>query len=542
MSTHPWWQTGVVYQVYPRSFKDSNNDGIGDLPGVIEKLDYLRDILGIDAIWLSPFYPSPMADFGYDVANYRDVDPMFGTLADFDRLVAEAHKRGLHIIIDFVPNHSSDQHPWFQESRRSRDNPKRDWYVWRDGKDGKDGIPPNNWYSVFGGSAWEYDEHTGQYYLHSFLPEQPDLNWRNPEVRAEMFDTVRFWLERGTDGIRIDVAHFIMKDPDYRDNPLVESGALMGYKSFGDYDTLVHLHDKGHLDVHGIYRDLRALMNEYDKVSPRMSVGEIHIKDWKEWAAYYGEQLDELHMPFNFSLLGVDWNAPLFRELIDGQEASIPPGAWPNFVLSNHDEHRIPSRLGPVRARAAMMLLLTLRGTPQIYYGDEIGMLDVEIPPEREQDPWGKRVKGLGLGRDPERTPMQWDASPNAGFTGAGIETWLPISPDYAALNVAVQRDDPHSMLSLTRTILALRRAEEALNHGSYTPLDVAPDRALVYLREAGESRFLVIINFTSDALTLDFPYGSGKVEVSTQMDRVGTESLSGLRVRGDEGLIIRLS
>ncbi len=535
MSSHPWWQTGVVYQVYPRSFKDSNNDGIGDIPGVIEKLDYLRD-LGIDAIWLSPFYPSPMADFGYDVANYRDVDPMFGTLADFDRLIMEAHQRNLHIIIDFVPNHTSDQHSWFLESRSSRDNPKRDWYVWRDGKDGK---PPNNWCSVFGGSAWEYDDKTGQYYLHSFLREQPDLNWRNPEVRAEMLDTVRYWLERGTDGIRIDVAHFIMKDPDYRDNPLVESA--IGHKSMGEYDTQIHIYDKGHADVHAVYRDLRALMNEYDKSTPRMSVGEIHIFDWKEWSTYYGEKLDELHMPFNFSLLFAKWDAKTFRTLIDGQEMSIPPGAWPNFVLSNHDEHRIPSRLGAVRARAAMMLLLTLRGTPQIYYGDEIGMPDVIIPPEREQDPWGKRVKGLNLGRDPERTPMQWDTSPNAGFSGAGVETWLPVSPDFANLNVAVQRDDPRSMLSLTRTILALRRAEEALNHGSYAPLDIAPESIISYVREAGNARFLIVINFTDLALTLDFPFESGKVEVSTQMDRVGTESLKGLKVRGDEGLIIRL-
>jgi alpha-glucosidase len=537
MTQYPWWQTGVIYQVYPRSFMDGNGDGIGDIPGIITKLDYLATTLGIQAIWLSPFYRSPMADFGYDVADYRDVDPIFGTLADFDQLLAEAHKRGLHIIVDFVPNHSSNQHPWFQESRSSRDNPKRNWYTWRDGKDGK---PPNNWLSVFGGSAWTYDDLTGQYYLHSFLAEQPDLNWRNPEVKAEMFATVQFWLDRGVDGIRIDVAHFIMKDPDLRDNPVNEQNAMLGYKSFGDYDSIIHVHDKGHSDIHGIYRELRAIMNKYDAVSPRMSVGEIHLPDWKEWASYYGEALDELHMPFNFSMLGAKWDAVNIRSLVDAQEAALQPGAWPNFVLSNHDEHRIPSRIGEAQSRVAMMLLLTLRGTPQIYYGDEIGMVDVEIPPGQEQDPWGKNVKGLGLGRDPERTPMQWDASPNAGFSPAGVATWLPVAPDYATRNVAAQMGDAHSMLNFSSRLLQLRAAEPALHHGTYHPL-ASPDAVFAYLREEAGVRFVVLLNFSHDEQRVELPYDQGTIALSTSMDRTGTEDLRSLTLRPDEGILIRL-
>lgn len=535
--SYPWWQTGVVYQVYPRSFKDSNGDGVGDIPGVIEKLADLRE-LGIGAIWLSPFYRSPMADFGYDVSDYRDVDPIFGTLTDFDQLITQAHAHDLKVIIDFVPNHSSDQHAWFQESRASKHNPKRDWYTWRPGKDGQ---PPNNWLSVFGGSAWTHDPATDEWYLHSFLAEQPDLNWRNPAVRAEMLDTVRFWLERGTDGIRIDVAHFIMKDPDLRDNPpnlVIDANA---YKSFGAYDSLIHQHDKGHADIHELYREFRLMMNEYDAISPRMSVGEIHIFDWKEWASYYGEALDELHMPFNFSLLGAKWDAGVIRALVDAQEASLPAGAWPNFVMSNHDEHRMASRLGSARARVAMLLLVTLRGTPQIYYGDEIGMLDVEIPPGKEQDPWGKNVQGLGLGRDPERTPMQWDATPNAGFSAPGVETWLPIAPDFAVRNVAVQKADLTSMYALTKALLTLRNAEEALNHGTYTPLDGTPAGVFAFYRSADSGRFLIVINFTDSEQSLTLPITGGTVAITTGMDRVG-ETINGeFTLRGDEGMVIRL-
>jgi alpha-glucosidase len=540
---YPWWQTGVIYQVYPRSFMDANNDGIGDLPGVLQKLDYLVD-LGIQAIWLSPFYPSPMADFGYDVKDYCDVDPLFGTLADYDQLLMAAHQRGLKIIIDFVPNHSSDQHPWFTESRSSQDNPKRDWYTWRDGKPG--GLPPNNWLSVFGGPAWTLDPHTGQYYLHSFLKDQPDLNWRNPDVQKEMMNAVRFWLERGTDGIRIDVAHFIIKDPDLRDNPPNPAyGAGNPYKPFGEYDSILHIHDKGHPDIHAVYREFRAMMNEYDVISPRMSVGETHIFDWHEWASYYGQNLDELHMPFNFSLLFAPWDVPTIQKLIADMEAVIPAGGWPNFVMSNHDEHRLPSRLGTARARVAMLMLLTLRGTPQIYYGDEIGMVDVEIPPGKEQDPWGKQVKGLGLGRDPERTPMQWDSTANAGFSAAGVETWLPIAPDYRVRNAMAQSSDPQSMLSFTRALLKLRASEVALNHGTYEVIAGLPETVFGYQRtpdaDVTGKRYQILLNFSDQPITVTLP-NRGQIVLNTHADRAGESVTESVNLRGDEGVVIQVS
>jgi alpha-glucosidase len=536
-----WWQRGVIYQIYPRSFKDSDGNGVGDLPGITSKLDYLSQTLGIDAIWLSPFYPSPMADFGYDIANYTDVDPIFGKLADFDDLVEQAHRRNVHVIIDFVPNHTSDQHPWFVESRSSRNSPKRDWYVWADPK--PDGGPPNNWLSVFGGSTWEWDAPTGQYYLHSFLKEQPDLNWRNPAVKAAMLDVVRFWLDRGVDGFRLDVAHFIMKDPALRDNPPNPQRATTRYKPMGEYDSQLHLHDKGHPDVHAVFREFRQVLDAYSAERPRFSVGEIHIFDWPEWASYYGKQLDELHMPFNFAFIGAAWQAPVIRRIVDAVEAAVPPGAWPNYVLSNHDEHRIASRLGAAATRTAMLLLLTLRGTPTLYYGDEIGMHDVDIPAGQEQDPFGKRVPGMGLGRDPERTPMQWDSSPNAGFANASVKPWLPVASDYHQINVTAQLDNPRSMLSLTHRLIALRRATPALHAGSYQSVGSVPDDCLVYLRQHGTQRRLVAINFSGQEQTLRLPdLGTGRVILSTELDREEPAALSAFRLRGHEGCIIELA
>ncbi len=341
-----WWQTGVIYQIYPRSFKDTSSNGVGDLAGIVEQLDYLSDTLGVDAIWLSPFYPSPMADFGYDVSNYTDVHPMFGDLAMFDRLVQGAHERGLKVVIDIVPNHTSDQHPWFVRVAQRGDNPKRHWYIWADAK--PDGSPPNNWLSNFGGSAWEWDASTQQYYLHSFLKEQPDLNWRNPDVKAAMFDVYRFWLERGVDGFRIDVAHYIMKDPVLRDDPPNPDRAknVVVFKDLGEYDSLLHIYDKGHPDVHGVYRELRKVLDSYSAGAPRMMVGEIHIFDLKEWAKYYGENLDEIHLPFNFGLIGMPWDAQRVRARVDAIESAVPPGGWPNYVMGNHDEHRLASRYG----------------------------------------------------------------------------------------------------------------------------------------------------------------------------------------------------
>src|SRR5450432_1925937 len=483
-----WWKSGVIYQIYPRSFKDSDGDGIGDLVGIIDELDYLSDILGVDALWLSPIFPSPMADFGYDISNYVDIDSIFGDLNTFDKLVEQAHKRALKIIVDYVPNHTSDEHPWFIESRMSRTNSKRDWYVWADSK--PDGTPPNNWLSVFGSSAWQWNADTGQYYLHSFLKEQPDLNWRNPEVKAAMLDTLRFWLERGVDGFRIDAAHFIMKDPAMRDLP----PNLAKEISARDYDTLLHTYDFAHEDVHAVYQDIRQVLESYSAEQPRFSVGEIDLRNWQQWASYYGAKLDELHMPFNFALISARWQPSVVREIIDAIEASVPSEGWPNYVLGNHDQSRIASRVGPAQARVAMMMLLTLRGTPTMYYGDEIGMHNVNIPAEQIQDPFGKSVPRLG--RDPERTPMQWDSSPNAGFASAHSNPWLPLADDYQQINVEGQRDDPSSMLSLTRKLLALRKRIRALNAGGYLSIDGMPDSCLAYVRQLGKKRYLIALNF----------------------------------------------
>ncbi len=528
-----WWQTGVIYQIYPRSYKDTTGNGVGDLRGVIEKLDYLSDTLGVNAIWLSPFYPSPMKDFGYDVADYVNIHPLFGTLDDFDALLEEAHRRNIKIIIDWVPNHSSDQHAWFQESRSSRDNPKRDWYVWTD--------HPNNWLAVFGGSAWEWDEATGQYYLHSFLKEQPDLNWRNPEVKAAMFDVVRFWLERGVDGFRVDVAHFIMKDPKMRDNPPASSDEQAFHRPHGDYDSQEHIYDKGHSDVHGVYREFRALLDEYSANAPRMSVGEIHIFDWDEWAGYYGNPKGgfEFHMPFNFSLLKAPWDASAVRLAVDEIESALPSWAWPNYVLGNHDEGRIASRYGADQARVAAMLLLTLRGTPTIYYGEEIGMTDVEIPVEDQLDPFGLRVPGWG--RDRCRTPMQWSLDPNAGFASEDVsKLWLPLGEDWREINVDSQISDPASMINFYRQLLAMRKENQALHQGNYTPLDDMPEGCFVYQRQEAGQTLIVALNFTGAPQRLSLQ-GKGHIILSTHVDREGSENLQSLNLRENEGIIIEL-
>jgi alpha-glucosidase len=534
-----WWQIGVIYQIYPRSFKDTTGNGVGDLAGVIEKLDYLSETLGIDAIWLSPFYPSPMADFGYDVADYTDVDPLFGDLATFDELVAQAHRRGIRIIIDLVPNHSSDQHPWFIESRSSRDSPKRDWYFWADPR--PDGSPPNNWLSVFGGPAWEWEEATGQYYLHSFLKEQPDLNWRNPKVKAAMFEVVRFWLERGVDGFRVDVAHYIMKDPQMRDNPPSMGQEPAFHRPHGDYDTQIHLYDKAHPDTHAVYREFRQLLDAYSAESPRVAIGEIHIYDWQKWASYYGQNLDEFHMPFNFALLAVDWRAQEVRQVVDTLEAILPSGAWPNYVLGNHDEPRLASRYGAAQARIAAMLLLTLRGTPTLYYGDEIGMADVFIPPEEQLDPFGLRVPGWG--RDRCRTPMQWSAAPNAGFSAPGTpRLWLPLAANYQEVNVERQLSDPTAMLNLYQSLLAYRKATPALQWGSYQAIDGVAEDCYVFLRQANSQRVLVALNFSAREQRVTLPdLVSGTVILSTYLDCQGTLSLGDLRLRRNEGVIVEL-
>ncbi len=530
-----WWQCGAVYQIYPRSFKDTTGNGVGDLQGVIEKLDYLY-ALGIDALWLSPFYPSPMADFGYDVADYCDVDSLFGDLATFDRLVKGAHDRGLKIIIDWVPNHTSDQHPWFVESRSRRDNPKRDWYIWRD--PAPDGGLPNNWGSFFGGPAWTYDALTGQYYLHQFCKEQPELNWRNPEVKAAMFDTLRFWMERGVDGFRMDVIGLIIKDKDLRDNP-PNPDAPPDLPANDLFGRLLQVYNMDQDDVHPVIREIRGVLDEYDD---RCGIGEL----WgplDRWVKYYGEDGDELHLPFNFRLMdGMAWDAGQMRAVVDSMEAALPDFAWPNYVLGNHDRTRLATRFGgEAQARVAAMLLLTLRGAPTIYYGEEIGMADVPIPPEKIQDPQGVNL-GPERTRDVCRTPMQWDAGPNAGFSPPGVETWLPLAADYATRNVAALTADPKSILTLYRRLLGLRRTRPTLCSGAYRAVDVAHDDVYVYYRAVFGERYLIALNFAAEPRALAIPNETaGRILLSTHLDREEAVSLDALTLRANEGVIIAL-
>ncbi|HST63137.1 MAG TPA: alpha-amylase family glycosyl hydrolase [Longimicrobium sp.] len=521
-----WWQRGVVYQIYPRSFQDTNGDGVGDLRGIVQRLDYLR-WLGVDAVWISPFYPSPMRDFGYDVTDHQAVDRAYGSLVDFDRIVAEAHARGIRVIVDYIPNHTSDGHPWFTASRAARHNRKRDWYVWRDAA--ADGGPPNNWRSAFGGSAWEWDEPTGQYYLHTFLREQPDLNWRNPAVELEMLEVLRFWLGRGADGVRVDAVQVVIKDADFRDNA-PNPDYVEGVDD--PYDSLLRVHSADRPEVHALIARMRELVETY---GDRVLIGEIY-NEVHRLMAYYGEGGRGVHFPYNFQLIKLPWDARTIDAAVRRYESLLPPGAWPNWVLGNHDRHRVASRVGPAQARVAAMLLLTLRGTPTVYYGDEIGMQDVPIPPDRVQDPWEKNLPGRGLGRDPERTPMQWSAEPHAGFTTG--EPWLPVADDFASNNVQAQRVDPGSMLTLHRALLDLRRREPALHVGDWAPVD-ADGAVLAYLRTYGSTRFLVVLNLSAEPASLEFG-GSGTVVLSTLAD--AEARIEGrIELRGDEGVIVRL-
>jgi alpha-glucosidase len=492
MSDRLWWKHGVVYQIYPRSFMDANGDGVGDLAGIRARLDHLA-WLGIDAIWLSPIFPSPMADFGYDVSNYCDIDPRFGDLAEFDALLAEAHARGIRVMLDWVPNHTSDQHAWFRESRASRTNPRRDWYVWRDPR--ADGSPPNNWVAMFGGPAWQLDTATGQLYLRSFLKEQPDLNWRNPEVERAMHGVLRFWLDRGVDGFRIDVIHRIAKDPELRDNP---PSARPGPGWGGQ----LHVNDENHPDIHGFLRRIRGVLDQYDE---RAAVGEIGLLP-DQVATYYGRG-DELHLAFNFAFLLARWDAATFGRELAHFDGMVPAEGWPDLVLSNHDIPRHASRwdhpgLGEARARVMAVFLLATRGTPFLYYGEELGMRNGEIPPERRQDPlaWTLHEKAS---RDGERTPMQWSAEPGAGFSRG--EPWLPLAADWRTRNVEAQRADRGSLLWLYRDLLALRRRTTALERGAFRMFPSAPG-VLAWERRHEKSRALVALNFADQPQSAELP------------------------------------
>ena len=540
MSDHlSWWQTGIIYQIYPRSYQDSNKDGIGDLNGIRQQLDYIHS-LNVEAVWLSPIYPSPMHDFGYDVSDYVGIHPLFGSMDNFDTLLEEIHSRGMKLILDLVPNHTSDEHPWFLESRSSRDNPKRDWFIWRD--PAPDGGPPNNWLSFFGGPAWTYDEHTGQYYLHQFVTQQPELNYRHPEVLPAMLDVMRFWLDKGVDGFRVDVIWLLMKDPEFRDEP--PNPDWDGVNPMG---SLQHIHTQNLPEVHGIIKEMREVLDEYND---RMMVGEIYLPN-DELVKYYGElqpdgSFDECHLPFNFQLVSTPWNAIEVRRVVESYEAALPLGAWPNWVLGNHDQTRTATRIGAEQARVANMLLLTLRGTPTTYYGEEIGMENGVIPPSFIQDPQAVNQPEIAgpIGRDPVRTPMQWDSTPNAGFTDPESVPWLPVADNYNVINVAEQNQDPYSVLNLYRQLADLRQQEPALNSGGYESIKVTPQDIFAFRRfSTGSDDFLIILNFGEGVYILDLSETaeSASIELSTSMSSAGKVNMKVLIVAPHEGLILRL-
>ncbi|HUF37027.1 MAG TPA: alpha-amylase family glycosyl hydrolase [Anaerolineales bacterium] len=531
-SQHPWWKTGVIYQIYPRSFLDTTGNGIGDLEGIIARLDYLNDgtpdSLGVDAIWISPFYPSPMADFGYDVSDYCDIHPELGDLAIFDRLVAEAHRRGIRVILDYVPNHTSDEHAWFKESRRSRENPRRDWYIWRD--PAPDGGPPNNWGSVFGGSAWEWDEETGQYYFHQFLREQPDLNWRNPLVVDAMKDVLRFWLDRGVDGFRMDVVGMIFKHPDMPDQP-PDPDAPDTLRPNDLYSRQLHLYDQDQDEVYEMVREFNRLTRPYGEIC---LIGEILWYGAQRWLRYYGQDGDGFHLPMNLQFMHLPWEAKTIKSAVVEIANLLPDYAWPSTVLGNHDEVRLASRYGREHTRLAAMLLLTLRGTPILYYGDEIGLENGVNDGGEILDPWGIIV-GPEYNRDVCRTPMQWDASAHAGFSTEA--PWLPVSPDAAGRNVHIQRADPNSLLNLYRDLLRRRRGSPALTLGDLALFEGPPD-CLVYERRAEGERLWIALNFGSEPADVPLP-GPGTLLRSTADVRRGGEVEGSVGLGGYEGVLV---
>lgn len=553
-----WWQKAVFYQIYPRSFADGNGDGIGDFPGMIERLDYLQD-LGIDAIWLSPHYPSPQYDCGYDVSDYTGVAPEYGTMVDFQRFLDGAHQRGMRVILDLVLNHTSHLHPWFIESRSSRDNSKRDWYVWRDGKDGG---PPNNWYSAFGGPAWEYDARTGQYYYHYFLKQQPDLNWRNPAVKEAMWQVVRFWLERGVDGFRLDAIGTIFEHPALPNHTAAMSQiewyqALRNAKSEEERAVLLkqqgtfYEHQVDQPEVHELMRELRALVDEYPD---RMLVGE------DEDISYYGDGQNELHLLFNFPLMRTNRLTPAWVRANQKERLSaLPPGAWPCNTLGNHDTDRVYSHFGDGQndaalARLSAALMLTLRGTPFLYYGEEIGMTDFllhDVHQFRDMlgiimyrvetevlgtPPVEAVVYAARFGRDKCRTPMQWANAPNAGFSPPGVQTWLPVNPSYAqGVNVADELADPDSLLNFYRRLLRVRKHNPALIAGEYIPLHEDTQDYLAFLRHSVDDgqTCLVLLNMSNRAhvLSFDLPATTMRVIFSSHSRGSTTDELMHLPI-----------
>ena len=477
-----WWRDGVIYQIYPRSFADSNGDGIGDLQGIISRLSYLAE-LGVDALWLSPINPSPDRDFGYDVADYYGIDPKFGTMADFENLLEEAHKRRIHIILDLVLNHTSDQNEWFVQSRSSRNNPYRGWYLWRDGR--AKGVPPNNWESIFGGKAWTYDHQTGQWYYHMFAREQPDLNWRNPDVRSEMMQIFKFWLEKGVDGFRLDVFNEYFKDARFRDNP-----PKFGIRGF---DRQKHIYDVDQPEMMGVVEEIRAIMDQYPE---RYVVGETYMAGIEKAVEFTGPR--RLNAAFDFTLLHTPWNAARFFEVIQRWDSLNADDHWPNLVMNNHDNVRSATRYGrgedDERLKVAAALLLTLRGTPFLYQGEEIGMRDISPKRAELRDPVGIRYYPFNKGRDGCRSPMQWDSSEFAGFST--VKPWLKVHPNHGSRNVENQLQDLNSLLNFYRRLLQIRRESTALRRGMFQPITFEPKRLLAYLRQDSSETILVALNF----------------------------------------------
>ena len=487
----PWYRRATLYHIYPLSFADSNGDGFGDLRGIIDHLDYLSgkdgEGLGVSAVWLSPIYVSPMADWGYDVADFTAIDPRFGTMADFEDLLAKLHERDIKLLMDFVPNHTSILHEWFREARSSKTNPKRDWYIWAD--PAADGGPPNNWLSHFGGPAWDLDDQTGQYYLHTFLPQQPDLNWRNPQVREAMLDVMRFWLNKGVDGFRTDAVMGIIKDAQLRDDP-PNPEYRPGVSSPATQNLRVHSAGQAELgDV------LETFCQVLDEKPGRYLLSEAYLDIPGMQEMYDACDRHPVHAPFNFNLMGLEWSAAGFKGFIDEYEKSLGPNDWPHYVLGNHDRHRMVSRLGAGRARLLALLQLTLRGLPVVYYGDELGLPDTPIAPSQVNDPVEARMPGFGLGRDPARGPMPWTSEPGGGFTDG--TPWLPLAPAAWGLNVEAELKDPESSLLFYQHMIHLRAQSPALAEGDYRSVKLDNDEVYAFVRETEQQRYMVILNFS---------------------------------------------
>ena len=539
-----WSDVNAIYQIYPRSFQDSNGDGVGDLRGVIERLPYIKgesDSLGIDAIWFSPFFPSPMADFGYDVSDYCDIDPLFGTLDDFKELVVKAHQRGIKVMIDFVPNHSSNEHPWFLASKSSRDDPKRDYYTWANPK--PDGSPPNNWLSIFGGSAWELDETTGQYYLHTFLKEQPDLNWENPTVRNEMQAAVRFWLELGVDGIRADAVRWISKDEHYRDDPKNNaygqgSTQLNGGGGGDEFGKLLHVHSRFGPHLFEYLREMTDVVAEFEN---RIMIFEDYPDDIfttrDQYLGFYGVN-PKVSMPFNFEGIGKPFDAENYRRFITEFQGMLDPSEHtPVYCFGNHDQHRLATRVGDEQARVVAVMQLALPGLPVVYYGDELGMTNGAIAPNEAQDPVELSKPGLHQGRDPERTPMQWDSSSGAGFST--VRPWLPIATSASTRNVVRELQEQDSNLNLYRTLLALRTRHAIFREGDYETFGEADPNIYVFSRRLGDQHVFVVLNMTRKRRKFTLPHGGRILCVSRPTRQTKIAKDGTMKLRSYEAIIV---